>query len=283
MVGLSLAIPHEAPPAVATSAQSAWSQAASLDLQWDVLARRTASEATTVRVASDGTFIYVRFDATQREPIAAVQRTDDVGQGNDDAVSVDLWSGSASGYFYQFQATPNGTHYQSSSENTAFSFTYHSGLQTNDGGNFPFHGYAATPTTISYTTGHYGTGRLDTWLRTSTIRAGARAFVAVALNNTSQTFRYALPNLQWFDSVSYTNQLNARSSLSLGVRRVVGNPPLPNGGGDCIGTCTNLSFVYRYRMLHSELYAAYGDPSTLTTAPQALVKLIYYAGADKGA
>ena len=63
----------------------------------------------------------MRFDAKQREPIAAAQHTNDVGQGSDDAVWVDLWPNGISGYFYQFYSTPNGTHYEYSSENTAYS------------------------------------------------------------------------------------------------------------------------------------------------------------------
>lgn len=56
-------------------------------------------EATVVHMATDGRYLYVRFDATQSEPIVATQRTDDVGQGTDDQVWVDLWPGGANGYF----------------------------------------------------------------------------------------------------------------------------------------------------------------------------------------
>ena len=169
------------------------------------------------------------------------------------------------------------------SQNAGFSFTYHSGLQTNNPGPFPFHGSTATPTTITYNTGRYGDGRLDTWLRSSTIRAGAHGFVTLALNDTAQRFPVAPANTQRFESLSYTNQLSAGSSLSLGLRRVIGTPPVPNGGGNCIGSCSNISVAYYRRMAHSELYLSYGDPNTLTTTPQTIMKLIFYAGADKGA
>jgi hypothetical protein len=36
------------------------------------------------------------------------------------------------------------------------------------------------------------------------------------------------------------------------------------------------------RARKAELYLAYGDPNALTTAPQAILKLILYLGAEKG-
>ena len=63
---------------------------------------------------------------------------------------------------------------------------------------------------------------------------------------------------------------------------MVGDPPSPNGGGDCVGTCSNVSVAYHLRLRNSEFYLAYGDPNTLTTVPQAIFKVIFYAGAQKG-
>ncbi len=92
-----------------------------LTLPWNPVRSRPASEPTKAWITTDGHALYVRFDATQHEPIAAQQHTNDVGQGNDDEVWVDLWPNGISGYFYQFYATPNGTHYEYSSENTGYS------------------------------------------------------------------------------------------------------------------------------------------------------------------
>ena len=44
------------------------------------------------------------------------------------------------------------------SQNSGFQVTYDSGLQTNNPGQFPYHGPSATPTLIAYNTGHYGDG-----------------------------------------------------------------------------------------------------------------------------
>ena len=105
-----------------------------MHLGWDAVHSRPASEPTKAWITTDGQALYLRFDATQREPITAVQHTNDVGQGSDDAVWVDLWPNGISGYFYQFYATPNGTHYEYSSENTGYSPNWESQGATHNGG-----------------------------------------------------------------------------------------------------------------------------------------------------
>ena len=160
--------------------------------------------------------------------------------------------------------------------------TYHSGTQTNNAGNFPNHGSSATPTLISYNTGRYGLGRLDTWLRSSTIKAGEKGTVTLSVDNTAQWFRTGTDNVQWFDSLSYSYQVNNQSSFAVGIRNVVGMPPVPNGGGNCETRCANISLAYHLRLKNEELYAAYGNPNTLTTEPQAILKFIFYVGGQKG-
>jgi len=168
------------------------------------------------------------------------------------------------------------------SQNGGFQLTYHGGVQTDNPGGFPSHGTSAFPTQITYATGRYGLGRLDTWFRTSTVRAGDKGNVTFTLDNTSQWLRAGPNAIQWFEGVAYSYQISRDSSFAIGLRRVVGNPPNPNGGGDCIGVCSNVSVAYHLRLKHEELYFAYGDPNTLSTVPQALVKLIYYVGGQKG-
>jgi hypothetical protein len=168
------------------------------------------------------------------------------------------------------------------SQAAGVSLTYHSGTQNNVG-NFPSHGSSATPTQIQYYTGAYGLGRLDTWYRSTTMKVGERGALTFAVDNTAQWLREFGPdNIQWFDSVSYSYQIDRNSSFAIGVRKVMGNPPEPNGGGNCIGTCSNVSVAYHLRMQRYEIYAAYGDPNTLSTVPQAIFKVIFYAGAQKG-
>jgi hypothetical protein len=149
--------------------------------------------------------------------------------------------------------------------------------------NFPTHGASSTPTSISYSTGRYGAGRLDTWFRSSTMRVGERGSLTLTVNNTAQWLNGLAPdNVQWFDSLAYSYQIDRDSSFGVGLRRVIGTPPQPNGGGDCIGTCSNVTLAFHKRFKHEELYAAYGDPNTLITVPQAILKIIFYLGSQKG-
>jgi hypothetical protein len=168
------------------------------------------------------------------------------------------------------------------SQNGGFNITYHSGLQTNNSGNFPSHGSSATPTEINYQTGAYGAGRLDTWLRTSTVRLGVKGTLTFTLDNTSQWLPSGPDNIQWFDGVSYSYQVNRDSSFAIGLRHVTGLPPQPNGGGNCEGSCSNVSVAYHLRLRNEEFYLAYGNPNTLITVPQALLKVIFYVGGEKG-
>ena len=168
------------------------------------------------------------------------------------------------------------------SQNGGFSITYHSGMQNNLN-NFPTHGASSTPTTISYSTGRYGDGRLDTWFRSSTMRVGSRGSLTLTVDNTAQWLNGKAPdNVQWFDSVAYSYQIDRDSSFAVGLRRVIGMPPQPNGGGNCMGTCSNISVAFHRRFRNEELYAAYGDPNTLITVPQFIFKLIHYIGSQKG-
>jgi hypothetical protein len=66
------------------------------------------------------------------------------------------------------------------------------------------------------------------------------------------------------------------------LRSVTGNPPVPNGGGACMGKCTNVWIAYHLRLTNEEFYLAYGNPNTLTSVPQAILKVIFYLGGQKG-
>jgi|SRR5579884_731123 len=168
------------------------------------------------------------------------------------------------------------------SQNGGFTITYHSGMQNNLN-NFPTHGASATPTQLQYVTGRYGEGRLDSWFRSSTLRVGQRGYLTLVVDNTSQWMPHGqAANVQWFDALSYAYQISPDSSLALGLRRIVGFPPQPNGGGNCEGVCSNLSIAYHLRLRDEEFYFAYGDPNTLITRPQAIFKIIFYAGGQKG-
>jgi len=111
-----------------------WKSGSHLTLDWDYTLNRSAPETTDVYVARDKNYLYVAFDARQQSNIAATQQANNVGQGTDDEVEVYLWPGGKNGFFYSFDATPRGIHYQSSSENSAYSPEWRSaGIVRSDG------------------------------------------------------------------------------------------------------------------------------------------------------
>lgn len=117
---LALSSVQSGPPIDGSLQHDQWRNAQRVSLKWDLQGHKPAPDATTAYIESDGTYLYVAFDAEQREAIAATQHTNDAGEGSDDEVSVNLWPGGTNGIFYQFSANPIGTHYQASSENSGY-------------------------------------------------------------------------------------------------------------------------------------------------------------------
>ncbi|MBV9103207.1 MAG: hypothetical protein JO060_06420 [Candidatus Eremiobacteraeota bacterium] len=160
--------------------------------------------------------------------------------------------------------------------------TWHSG-SANDPGNNLYHGSSATPTSVLWNTGRFGPGRLDTWIRTSTMRAGMRGTLSLEVDDTTQWLDSGTRNVQWLQRLAYTYATGADASIAIGVRRIIGTPPLidstqPPGYTNAY----NLSLAYHRRTPHDELYFAYGDASQLYTVPQWILKWIHYLGAEKG-
>ena len=67
------------------------------------------------------------------------------------------------------------------------------------------------------------------------------------------------------------------------MRRIIGQfPVVTNAGTNPYLNGWNLSLAYHLRFAHNELYVVYGDANAYQTAPRFIIKLIEYAGADKG-
>jgi hypothetical protein len=160
--------------------------------------------------------------------------------------------------------------------------TWHSGT-ANQPGSYGYHGSSATPTTITYNAGRFGPGRVESWTRSSTMRAGPRGTLSLEADDTRAYEDAGATNVQWLERLGYSYATGPNSSFALGVRRIIGTQPLlelsrPPG----FVSAWNLSFAYHRRTPHDELYFAYGDASQLSTLPQFLVKFIHYFGAEKG-
>ncbi|HEV3152731.1 MAG TPA: DUF5916 domain-containing protein [Candidatus Baltobacteraceae bacterium] len=110
----------QAPKIDGTLDDAAWQNAARVQLDWDFTYRRRAEDRTDVYLLMDRRFLYVAFVAQQDASVTASQHTDNVPLTTDDVVRVYLWPGGDQGFEYGFESNPIGTHYQFSSENTAF-------------------------------------------------------------------------------------------------------------------------------------------------------------------
>ncbi|MFN2461142.1 MAG: DUF5916 domain-containing protein, partial [Candidatus Velthaea sp.] len=160
--------------------------------------------------------------------------------------------------------------------------TWHSG-SFNDPGSNEFHGSSATPTTITYNAGRFGPGRVETWFRSSTMRAGMRGTLSLEADDTRDYLDAGGVQVQWLERAGYTFVAGPSTSLAFGVRRIVGTGPVVDATAPPPFTrAWNLSFALHRRLPHDELYFAYGDASRLSTVPQFIVKLIHYFGAEKG-
>jgi hypothetical protein len=160
--------------------------------------------------------------------------------------------------------------------------TWHSGTANNPGSN-GFHGSSSTPTSVFYNTGRFGPGRVDSWVRSSTMRVGMRGTLSLEADDTRGYEDNGATNVQWLERLGYSYATGANSSLAVGVRRIIGTPPMLDiGAAPGFTSAWNLSFAYHRRTPHDELYFAYGDASQLSTLPQFVVKLIHYFGAEKG-
>jgi hypothetical protein len=160
--------------------------------------------------------------------------------------------------------------------------TWHSGTMNNPGSNMS-HGSSSTPTTVTWNTGRFGPGRVDSWVRSTTMRMGMRGTLSLEADDTRAYEDLGTTNIQWLERLSYTYAAGKDSSLAVGVRRIIGTPPIVDLMSLPVYTSAwNLTFAYHHRTPHDELYIAYGDASQLSTLPQFVVKLIHYFGAEKG-
>jgi hypothetical protein len=123
------------PPPIDGNADAAvWKTGTHLELQWDLRQQKASKDKTDIYLLHDAKYLYVAFVAEQHSDILATQHTDEVGFDTDDEVQVDLWPGGDSGFRYLFTATPLGTHFSHSSENSNYGPKWSSAARMTPGG-----------------------------------------------------------------------------------------------------------------------------------------------------
>jgi hypothetical protein len=190
---------------------------------------------------------------------------------------IDVNFGAGSGYV---RFSPNGVFYPTSGNGV--SITFGSGADNSSVSNGAQHGSSATPTTIGWSTGRFGPGRLNSYTLASTMHAMRLGLLSLELDGNVQQLDAGPRYSQWLERVSYTYQANRETSFALGARRIIGTPPM-------LETIPqyqqgwNLSAAYHRTFSGvNEIYAVYGDASAFSTVPQFIVKWIRYFGAGKG-
>lgn len=154
---------------------------------------------------------------------------------------------------------------------------------TQNGIDLSYHYHTPTVTTISWYTGRFGPGKLDSWVRSTTLRAGSRGYLSFEADSNRQWLDAGQTYTSWLEKATYTYENGSNSSIGVGVRRIIGASPVVSGGVPNPDlNAWNLSVAYHLRFSHNELYVVYGDANAFQTAPRLVIKLIEYAGADKG-
>lgn len=140
---------------------------------------------------------------------------------------------------------------------------------------------STTPTSVLFETGRFGPGRMDSWLRSTTMRFGPRGLLSFELDDTDQFAYSGARYEQWLERSTFGYQATATQSFALGVRRIIGTAP-ELATVQPFANAWNISAAYHRKFPGAEIYAAYGDAAAFSTAPEFIIKLIKYIGADKG-
>ncbi|MDQ2993210.1 MAG: hypothetical protein M3R30_10390, partial [Candidatus Eremiobacteraeota bacterium] len=164
-------------------------------------------------------------------------------------------------------------------------------VPTNQNGiNLNYNYNTDVPLNLSYSTGRFGPGKVDSWANNATTRLGP-TLVTFEVDENIQWLDGGHPRLvSWLDKASIALQQGKNASLAFGVRRILGQSPVLENSFDSHGTflpppssnAWNVSGAYYRRFPQDELYFVYGDASAFNTSPQFIVKWIHYFGAAKG-
>jgi hypothetical protein len=144
-----------------------------------------------------------------------------------------------------------------------------------------YNAQSAMPTSITYDVGNFGPGKVVSWFRSSTVRAGPRGLFTVEADNTDQFTSTGLRNTQWLERASLAYQSGPDSSFAFGVRRIIGAQPTLATAFP-YENAWNISAAYHRKTRRGEVYLVYGDAAAFSTVPQLILKYIQYVGAEKG-
>ncbi|HKW44229.1 MAG TPA: hypothetical protein VJN22_01145 [Candidatus Eremiobacteraceae bacterium] len=157
---------------------------------------------------------------------------------------------------------------------------------TQQGGQIGYSLNSSLPSFVAFNSGRFGPSRLNAWTRSTTVRNGSRGAVTLEFDNTDQFVDNGRRLTEWLERLSYSYQSGSNQALALGIRRIIGTPPVlikpaPSQFLPAI-EAWNLSAAFHQKVPGGEVYIVYGDASLLSTSPGFIVKYIRYIGAEKG-
>jgi hypothetical protein len=176
------------------------------------------------------------------------------------------------------------------------------GVANQNGAGLTYGGNTSAPSFFTYNVGNFGAGYVHAGSHLASLKLGKRGTLALEADNTLQIMQdphvcttvvdvnnNPIPATQpttcrfeqWLERASYAYQIDPRSSLAIGVRRIIGVGPVFFTMPQFINA-SNVTFAYYRRIGRGEVYVVYGDPNALATTPGLIVKYIFYAGAQKG-
>ena len=107
-------------PSMNGKIDASWKGAARILLRYNFTTRRLARHATIVYVAQDSKGLDFAFLVHQTHPVSATTVSNGSGIFEDDNVGVAIEPQGVQGFSYQYSANARGAHYQTSTENSAY-------------------------------------------------------------------------------------------------------------------------------------------------------------------
>jgi hypothetical protein len=155
------------------------------------------------------------------------------------------------------------------------------GLFDQNGLTIGYRDQSTTPTSLSYNVGRFGDGYLRSWTRIASVQVGPRGSLLFEADDTNLAMDDGETAKQWLERGAYAYQFGPQTSLAIGVRRIIGEPP-PVFDTPSFVDASNVSIALHDRIGADDVYLVYGDANSLRTPPQMLLKWVHYFGAEKG-
>lgn len=137
----------------------------------------------------------------------------------------------------------------------------------------------ATPATLSFNSGKFGPGRLNSWSASSAQRIAKRVLLTLEADASVQNLPDGRRHEQLLERATLAYRLGERSSLALAAGHASGVAPYLDSV-QLYQNAWNVAAAYRQKVRNGELVVTYGDWSTYSNVRGVAIKLVRYATGD---